>query len=50
METFVKLEGVTKIYDTEGVRVSALKDVSFEIGRGEICVIVGQSARARRRF
>jgi putative ABC transport system ATP-binding protein len=47
METYVKLEGVTKLYDTEGVRVSALKDVNFEIGKGEICVIVGQSGAGK---
>ncbi|HRX59446.1 MAG TPA: ABC transporter ATP-binding protein [Eubacteriales bacterium] len=47
MEPFVRLENVTKIYDTEGVQVNALKDVSFTIEKGEICVIVGQSGAGK---
>ncbi len=47
MEAYVKLEGVTKAYDTEGVVVNALRDVNFTIGKGEICVIVGQSGAGK---
>ena len=35
-------KNVSKTYKTGDVSVEALKDASFEIGKGEICVIVGQ--------
>ena len=42
MDAFVRFDKVGKIYHTGDVNVTALKDVSFEIEKGEICVIVGQ--------
>lgn len=47
MEAYVRLENVTKVYDTGGVSVTALKDVSFSMDEGEICVIVGQSGAGK---
>ena len=47
MEAYVRLENVTKVYDTGGVKVAALKDVSFSMDEGEICVIVGQSGAGK---
>ena len=40
---FVTFEDVGKVYKSGDVAVRALHDVSFEIERGEICVVVGQS-------
>ena len=45
--SFVKFEDVGKIYKTGDVEVRALHDVSFEIEKGEICVVVGQSGAGK---
>lgn len=47
MSSFVCFENVCKIYKTGSVEVKALTDASFEIEKGEICVIVGQSGAGK---
>lgn len=44
---FVTFENVGKVYKTGDVEVRALHNVSFEIERGEICVVVGQSGAGK---
>ena len=44
---FIRFENVKKIYTSGEVEVTALHDVSFQIGRGEICVIVGESGAGK---
>ncbi|MDO4746008.1 MAG: ABC transporter ATP-binding protein [Bacillota bacterium] len=44
---FVTFENVSKIYKTGDVEVNALKGVDFEIEKGEICVVVGQSGAGK---
>lgn len=45
--SFVTFENVGKIYKTGDIEVEALKGVNFEIEKGEICVVVGQSGAGK---
>lgn len=47
MDTFVRFEKVSKVYQSGDVRINALHDVSFEITENEICLIVGQSGAGK---
>lgn len=44
---FVTFENVGKVYKTGDVEVRALHNVSFEIEKGEICIVVGQSGAGK---
>ncbi|MCR5149368.1 MAG: ABC transporter ATP-binding protein [Eubacterium sp.] len=44
---YVELKNVSKIYQSGDVKVEALKDASFTVEKGEICIIVGQSGAGK---
>lgn len=44
---FVRFENVCKEYKTGEVTIKALDQASFSVGKGEICVIVGQSGAGK---
>lgn len=47
MNSFVRFENVGKTYHSGDVKVNALHDTTFEVDKGEICVIVGQSGAGK---
>ncbi len=47
MSDYVEFRNVYKTYQSGDVKVEALKNASFGISKGEICVIVGQSGAGK---
>ena len=47
MEHFVEFCHVNKVYEMGEVRIDALRDASFTVDKGEICVIVGPSGAGK---
>ena len=44
---FVAFQDVGKIYKSGEVKVQALRDATFQVEKGELCVIVGQSGAGK---
>ena len=44
---FIEFDKVNKIYHTGQVEIAALRDASFTVEKGEICIIVGESGAGK---
>lgn len=44
---FIEFDGVNKIYRTGQVEIAALREATFSIEAGEICIIVGESGAGK---
>ena len=47
MSHYIEANNVSKIYTTGDVKTQALHDASFQVDRGEICIIVGASGAGK---
>jgi len=47
MSVFVRFEHVRKVYQMGEVEIEALRDATFTVGKGELCVIVGPSGAGK---
>ena len=47
MSVFVRFEHVKKVYQMGEVQIEALRDATFTVGKGELCVIVGPSGAGK---
>lgn len=45
--SFIEFQNVSKIYHSGDIKVEALNGVDFQIEKGEICIIVGQSGAGK---
>lgn len=46
-KAYIVLDKVSKVYETGGTKVHAVKEVSFEINQGDLVVILGQSGAGK---
>lgn len=47
MGAYIEFDNVSKIYRTGDIAVKALHEASFEVEKGEICIIVGESGAGK---